>query len=338
MKKKRKFDDILNECIERVLRGESIEACLASYPELSAELEPLLLTAMDTIKAAAIAPRPEFRQRAGLEFQAAIHDLKLIKHGFFVRQFRWVAVVSAVIVILLAGSGTVAAASNSLPDEPLYTVKLATEDVRLTLTTSELGKAKLYAEFADRRVNEIIKMAEKGKVAKVLKATDRMNDQLAAMAHLSLESSQAEATGGETPSTLMAAPASGTTAAPTVNVPAMTPAPSPTPTPGVIAAPAPVTKHTENGKDQTSSANISSAKGAERPPVTVITRAKKVVKIKSQADLKMALSEQAEENKQELQDILDRAPDSVKAALERAIEVAGKGYDEAMKNMERKKY
>jgi hypothetical protein len=344
---KRNFDDILNECIERVLRGETVEACLASYPEQAAELEPLLRTTLDTFNAANIRPRPEFRQRAGLEFQAAIRDLKPEKRGFFVRQLHWVTVVSAVLVILLAGSGTVAASANSLPDEPLYAVKMATEDVQLALTTSELGKARLYAEFADRRVDEIIKMAEKGKAAQVVQATDRMNDQLAAMANLTLTVSTAETAGSGTPPALMAAPASDAT------IPSVTPAPTTAPPQALKAVPAPVAGPDENARNPVSSANLSSAGGVAKPeiqankaPVTVTARAitpeasakaAKKVKIKSKADLQATVSEQAAENTQELQDVLERAPDSVKAALKRAIEVADKGYDEALKNMGRKK-
>jgi hypothetical protein len=326
MKNMREFDDILNECIERIIRGATVEACLADYPEQAAELEPLLRTAADTIKATAIAPHPEFRQRAGYEFQTALRDLKPEKHGFFRLQARWVAVASAVIVILLAGSGTVAASSNSLPDQPLYAVKLATENVRLALTPSALGKASLYAEFADRRVDEIIKMAEKGKVAQVLKATDRMNDRLLAMANLSLPARET-GTGGETPAILMAAPATDAGAPPEVSAPTVTPAPTAAAAPSLQSAPTPVTGPAENVNQPVSSANLSADKAA------VTARAEKKVKIKSEADLKTTLSEQAEENTQELQEVLERAPDAVKSALERAIDIAEKGYEEALKNI-----
>ena len=94
--------------------------------------------------------------------------------------------VVVVIALLLAGSGTVAAAGNSMPDEPLYPVKLATETVRLTLTPSALGKAELYVKLADKRVAEIIKMADKGKVKQVENAAERLNTQLIAMASLAV--------------------------------------------------------------------------------------------------------------------------------------------------------
>ena len=44
----RTFDTILDECVDRVNRGESIEDCLAGYPEHAEELEPLLSAMFDT--------------------------------------------------------------------------------------------------------------------------------------------------------------------------------------------------------------------------------------------------------------------------------------------------
>jgi len=75
MKKPREFDNILDELLERLVQGESIEACLAQYPEHAAELEPLLRTALNTLQATDIKPRPEFRQRASYEFQTAIREM-----------------------------------------------------------------------------------------------------------------------------------------------------------------------------------------------------------------------------------------------------------------------
>lgn len=383
MKRNREFDDILNECIERVLKGESIEACLAAYPEHAAELEPLLHTAVDTIKAAAVVPRPDFRQRAGYEFQAAIRDLRPKKQGSFRWQVRLVTVISIVMVILMAGTSTVAAASNSLPDETLYPVKLATEEVRLALTPSALGKAELYAEFADKRVDEIIKMADKGNVAQVVKTTERMNDHLVAMANLALPAREAVIAEDEAPIALMAESAAESAMAPavasasgpapaittpattlaTAPVPVTTPAPTLKPTAApttalippaaVKATPVPAPTSPASQGQLSPSANLSLPRATAKqeikptpaPRVATATALKtgvaekgdKANKEKLQADLKNTVSQQAEKNTQKLEEVLKRVPDNVKAALEKAIDVAGKGYDEALKNMDRKK-
>ena len=77
-----------------------------------------------------------------------------------------------------------AAAGNSMPDEPLYPVKLATEQVRLTLTPSEIGKARLCARLADRRVAEIIYLADKGDARQVEVIAQRLDKHLVILARL----------------------------------------------------------------------------------------------------------------------------------------------------------
>ena len=186
MKKNRKFNNILDECLERLLaKGETIEQCLQSYPEQADELEPLLQTALATKKASAIQPLPDFRAKARYQFRSALQEIEQKRRlPFFGWQRRWATAVTMVLVLLLAGGSTVVAASNSMPDEPLYPVKLATEQVQLALTPSALGKAELYAKLADKRVAEIIYTANKGKAKQVEEVTQRLDSHLARIAVL----------------------------------------------------------------------------------------------------------------------------------------------------------
>ncbi len=186
MKKGRESDNILDECLERLLvKGETIEECLASYPQQADELKPLLQTALAAKKAVAIQPRPEFRAKARYQFRSALQEVES-KRGrpFFGWQRRWVTAVTMVLILLLVGSGTVATASNSMPDEPLYQVKLITEQARLTLTPSALGKAELSARLADKRVTEIIYVANKGDPERVELVTQHLHNRLAMIERL----------------------------------------------------------------------------------------------------------------------------------------------------------
>lgn len=186
MKKNKEFDNILDECLERLLvRGETIEQCLQRYPEQAAELKPLLETALAAKKASAIQPQAEFKARARYQFREALQEAASPKRRpFFGWLPRWATVVTIVLIVLLAGGGTVAAAGNSMPDSPLYPVKLATEQVRLMLTTSQMSKIRLCARLADRRVAEIIYMADKGDVHQVELITQRLDERLAILAVL----------------------------------------------------------------------------------------------------------------------------------------------------------
>lgn len=66
--------------------------------------------------------------------------------------------------LLFGGAGvTVAAAQGSAPDQPLYEIKLASEDARLQLTTREQTRLDLAMAFAERRIDEIDGLMRAGK-------------------------------------------------------------------------------------------------------------------------------------------------------------------------------
>jgi hypothetical protein len=70
-----RIEIVLDECLERLRQGESVEQCLARYPEQAAELEPLLRVAMASQKASlAVEPRPEFKARARNEIRSQARD------------------------------------------------------------------------------------------------------------------------------------------------------------------------------------------------------------------------------------------------------------------------
>jgi len=350
MGRESEFENILDECLERMIKGETVEDCLAWHPEHAAELEPLLRTALETREAIAIGPRPEFRQRAGNEFQAAVRDMQPKgSRGFFRWQVRWMAPVAIIIGLLMVGSGTVLAAGSSLPDEPLYRVKLAAESVQMAFTPSSLGKAELYARFADRRVDEIISMAEKGKVEQVEKTTERMNNQMIAMANLARPSGGAETATlqapvpaiAETAPKALARPATAPTPAP-LPAPAVAPVPAPEPTqtpeeaPSLTQAPPPVIEVPPPAEE---AAPVLTTPQAPAPvegtgPAKESAANNEGVKLDKQEKLRAILSRKAAENSQVLEDELEKVPDKLKPALQRAIEVANNGYQQALNNLD----
>ncbi len=66
---------------------------------------------------------------------------------------KWLA--SAGALALLLGTGTVFAAQGSLPGDPLYPVKLATENVQVATTLDAKAKADLQLSLVKKRVEEI---------------------------------------------------------------------------------------------------------------------------------------------------------------------------------------
>jgi len=70
------FEHILDECIDRLLRGESLEQCLQRYPEQAAQLEPLLRVALATQKASSVEPRAEFKAQARQQLSSVLYRQK----------------------------------------------------------------------------------------------------------------------------------------------------------------------------------------------------------------------------------------------------------------------
>ncbi len=178
MSRKIKIEDILDNCLERLFKGESIDDCLRDYPSQASELEPLLKTSLALLqKSAAIQPNPAFKARVGSQLQGML----LVKRekaekkamGSIWRR-RWAVAVSTVLVVLLAGIGTVAASADALPDEPLYAVKLATEQARIALAFSDTDRAELHIQFAEQRATEIAEVARKGQVSEIPALTEQV--------------------------------------------------------------------------------------------------------------------------------------------------------------------
>ena len=258
------------------------------------------------------------------------------------------APVALIIGLLMVGSGTVTAASSSLPDEPLYRVKLATESIQMAFTPSALDKAELYARFTDKRVEEIIKMADKGKVEQVEKTTERMNNELIAMANLAgpgagpSESAGVATLQTPAPATAEAAPKAQLREAPVpATAPSAAPAPAPAPepapsveeAPSLMQAPPPVIEVPSPPEEEAPVITIPPASVKGVGPENKRVTKDESEKFDKQEKLRTILSEKAAKNSKALRDHLEKVPESLRPALEQAIEVADRGYEQALENL-----
>lgn len=325
MRKAKELDNILDECLERLLvRGDNIEQCLQSYPEYADELKPLLDTIVSAREVTDIRPRPEFRASARYQFRLALQEAKTKKgHRFFGWQPVWVTVVAVVLTIVLAGGTTVAAAGNSMPDEPLYPVKVFTEQLQVAVTRSPISKAELYANLADRRVTEIVYLANKGDPEAIESTAQRLNTSLLQVAALSRLAGEVSGKGGEAPAkpeiTIEQAPAEpGLQMAPLPS-PQVAPAPSPGERAPVKLAPEPPP---------------SSAESSEQAPEEPSAKVKRPEK---EAELKAVIDRYAKSHPDALRAALESAPPSAQPALRRAIEITETRYQEATQALEERK-
>ena len=180
-KDQRELHAMLDEALDRVLKGEDINIVLADYPRFAEEFAPLLLTAKASRTAADIKPRPEFRQRAALDFQKAIQAMPVAGTGTQKAsrwRLAWIMPVAVFAALLISGTGLVAASNNSLPGNPLYSVKLAAENLQLAFTPSNVGKAELYAKFNDRRVDELVAIAANTDGVELAAEIDTLNTRM----------------------------------------------------------------------------------------------------------------------------------------------------------------
>jgi len=329
MKEPRNFDSILDECLEQILtHGATVEQCLQQHPELADELEPLLNTVAATREAVAVEPSREFRQRASVAFQHAISEMQNKKASSPVFGWlpQWAAVAAAVIVLLVGGGGgTVLASANSMPDEPLYGVKIFSEKAQVFFTPSEMAKAELYVQFADKRTAEITEMAKEGKAMEVVKAAEIMNGQLVAMA-AAFAPEQTEAAMLQAPAAAPAPGPAGSASQPSEEAP------------GIAALEAPPETLAEDPKLTT----------AETPPPPAIREVQKVPDSREEPaapkdlteeevdrylKMKVELLRGAIENPERLREILETVPESARPALLRAIELSYEGYRLAVESL-----
>jgi hypothetical protein len=151
------FEVILEECVDQIASGESsLEECLARYPQYSAQLEPILFTAMLLRKEGReVQPSPFLRARIRGDLSRAREINPRPKHGFPV--FFWrMALNMAVLMFALVMTNTLFA-QGALPGESLYDWKLVSENLWRTVTVDPLGTD---LKIAERRIDEYVAVSK----------------------------------------------------------------------------------------------------------------------------------------------------------------------------------
>jgi len=173
-----KLAQTLEECLELLRQGVSLEECLARYPEYAGELEPLLRTAQVARERLSfgIPTRAKARIRARVMAEWN-HEHAPREQPWRLPSLvpRWAVVTACVVLaLLLGGAGTAMAAGGAVPGDLLYPVKMTTEEVRLAFTFSDLAKAELHVDLAERRVDEIRKLVDMDEPEKITKLAARV--------------------------------------------------------------------------------------------------------------------------------------------------------------------
>ncbi len=181
------FEAILDECVSALQAGVPIEDVLAEVPEYAAELRPMLhlatvLADPDPVlvpaeqKAALrnkylqeVATLPAVPKPSGNEkVQAIYHVLK--------RRLTPQAVLSDLLTVLITALLTIVlsllllryAAIDTIPGDPLYSLKRIEENTRLWLTPDDsTDQQRLEQTFNQRRLDEVERMTELSRIGLV---------------------------------------------------------------------------------------------------------------------------------------------------------------------------
>jgi len=188
MNQQEQFEQVFNQCLERLFKGESIETILLDFPEQADQLKPLLKVAAAGRIFSRVQPRQDFKSRARYEFLAAARELEAHPRRRWAWRWSWhsawAMAVTAVAVVVLAGGGTIWASNSSLPGETLYGVKISSENVQLALTFSDVDKTELNAKFANRRTTEIESLVLEGDTEQIQLAAANFSQNLNNLSHL----------------------------------------------------------------------------------------------------------------------------------------------------------
>jgi CHASE3 domain sensor protein len=193
----RDLDQIVDICFTRMQTDSwSVEQCLDAYPEYREVLKPLLVLGYEMqfylspgspssefIRNSAIRIQNKLRSRIAAEQRRSTHRVNK-RAKWFLRPAYVLAVLTLVISLLASGVGVVSASAASLPGDALYPIKMAREQVALSLSFSNEGDEALLTEFAEERLNEAEALIEQHRLEDLptaLAGFDSALDQLNAL-------------------------------------------------------------------------------------------------------------------------------------------------------------
>lgn len=183
MQEKKTFNKVLARCLEELERGDDIEAIVQRYPEHQAELRPLLAMACATIETLADVPEPPYELARGRErvLRAAEARRAWMRppapetHGRPRFRLRWprlsfdldwawklAGVALAMIMLLVPLSGHIVwAASESLPHNPLYPLKVTVENQHFKHIDDPEVQVVIAMALTEERIKELQILVER---------------------------------------------------------------------------------------------------------------------------------------------------------------------------------
>ncbi len=159
--------EVLEECRQRMTRGETIESCLAAYPGHARELSrllPIVARVQSLVRDPDVAYVEAARRRFAAHLaRARAHRTSRPAPAPLVWLKRLALPIAVVLVLFLSGFGLVQAADTTLPDSPLYSVKEAQDTVARVLARSPEARATTELRIGRQRLVELLVAERLGK-------------------------------------------------------------------------------------------------------------------------------------------------------------------------------
>lgn len=163
-----KLYDALEVCLREIENGVTLENVLARFPDLAAELRPILKASVKarTLNVAS-APSPEAirRGRAKLLQRASeMREAKVAPRRRVIPIFQRLALsLGLTATFLLSGTGLVGASATALPGENLYPVKRTWEDLQLFFIFDKDARDAVQSQFETERLHEVNELLAEGR-------------------------------------------------------------------------------------------------------------------------------------------------------------------------------
>lgn len=159
------IETILDECIDQIRAGKSVEDVLVKHPDSADELRSLLgisqnLEALPDPSPSVAGVMLAMSQKI-IQEPVAPQKRRPAKITIFARPVL-LRLAASIAVISLLSWGTAVAASDSVPGNFMYPVKRFSEKVRLFFTVNDKNEAELRITFSERRLSEALKTYQQG--------------------------------------------------------------------------------------------------------------------------------------------------------------------------------
>ena len=172
-------NDVLDDCLNRLSIGETIEDCIASHPKQEVRLRELLetsLSAMSTMSSIQFSSQVKDKSLGNVINISTKHRMTRISFFPWKTLFQKPLFAGITTLLLLSSLafGATTVSNSSVPGEPLFLVKSFKENIYLMLPQSDVNRAQQHIRLASVRGKEMRVLLARNKLQATEEVADKM--------------------------------------------------------------------------------------------------------------------------------------------------------------------